>query len=271
MSPASSFGAERAQLLARQLPDAIANETLSLVFQPKVRLDTGEFAGVEALVRWAHPNLGNVSPAEFVPLAELSGHIDSLTRWVIEAALRACQGWRANGLDAPLAVNVSACNLGDDLLPDRIVELCAAYGTPPERLTLELTESATQNLVSLMHNLTRLRLRGVGVSIDDFGTGYSSLAQLRALPFTELKVDQCFVRQLGESADSEIIVKAIIDLAHNLGLKVVAEGVESQAAIDMLKRFGSDMVQGYYVSRPLDERALLDWAVGRATQKRSAG
>lgn len=264
MAQAPSFDDERARLLSRELACAIAGRFLSLVFQPKVRIEDGAFAGAEALVRWSHPVLGNVSPAEFVPLAEASGDINALTDLVIEDGVRAWSSWRARGLDTTLAVNISACNLGDTQFPDRIMALCERFGMPPPRLTLEVTESATQNLVALMHNLTRLRLRGVGIAIDDFGTGYSSLAQLRALPFTEIKIDQSFVRPLGACGESEIITKAIIDLAHKLGLKVVAEGAESEAAIAMLRRLGADFVQGYFYSAPVDEESLLAWAMRRS-------
>ena len=238
---------------------ALINGRLRMVYQPKVSLVDGGLRRVEALVRWDDPELGAVSPSRFVPLAEKHGLIDPLTQWGLRTTLRQWLAWRDQGIDTCLAFNISALSLDQLDFPDLVERMCRALDVPTERLVLELTEGATQPLVKLMDTLTRFRIKGIGLAIDDFGVGYSTLMQLRQLPFTELKIDRFFVEDATTSADSELIVKSIIDLAHGLGLTVTAEGIETEDQFTLLRRLGCDVAQGYFVARPLEPAALGDW------------
>jgi EAL domain-containing protein (putative c-di-GMP-specific phosphodiesterase class I) len=255
--------------LAGELARAIEDHALHLAFQPKIELATGEMRGVEALARWNHPELGAIGPSTFVGLAERFGSIDPLTDWVIEAALRQWSDWRDQGLVTNLAFNISALSLRDVGFPDRLDRLCRLEGVPCDRITLEVTEGATQHLVRLLDTLTRFRIKGIGLSLDDFGTGYSSLLQLRQLPYTEVKIDQCFVRDATVSRESRLIIEAVIGLAHGLGLRVTAEGVEDEATLDLLARLGCDHVQGFLISEPLRGADLVSWLVGRNATRRA--
>jgi EAL domain-containing protein (putative c-di-GMP-specific phosphodiesterase class I) len=241
----------------RELSSALKTDALSLVYQPKVDLKTGALAGVEALIRWSHPELGPISPADFIPLAEESKVIDELTVWVADLALRQTAQWIDKGFAGTLALNVSARNLKRVEFPDILADLCGRHGLPCERVVVEITETATQQIVKLLDTLTRLRLKGFKLALDDFGIGFSSLSHLQQLPFSELKVDRSFVVKMVEADDCRIISRAIINLAHELGLRVVAEGVESAEALRMLVDFGCDDAQGYFISRPLVEDGLL--------------
>jgi EAL domain-containing protein (putative c-di-GMP-specific phosphodiesterase class I) len=234
----------------RRLRQGIAAGELFLQYQPKVRLSDRRTIGVEALARWRHPELGLILPDRFIPMAEESGLIEPLTEWVVATAVAQWKAWKRMGVDLNIAVNVSAHNLARIDFPDRVSELCEAEEAPLSALTFELTESATQSVVNLLDILTRLRLKGAHVSLDDFGTGYSSLAQLHRLPFSEMKIDRSFVSTADTKKDSQVIAKAVVDLGHNLGLGVVAEGVESARVLDMLGDFGCDLAQGYYIARP---------------------
>ena len=241
----------------RELRSAFKTDALSLVYQPKVNLKTGALAGVEALIRWSHPELGPISPADFIPLAEESNVIDELTIWVADLALRQSAQWIDEGFVGTLALNVSARNLKRVEFPDILADLCRRHGLPCEKVVVEITETATQKIVKLLDTLTRLRLKGFRLALDDFGIGFSSLSHLQQLPFSELKVDRSFVVKMVEADDCRIISRAIINLAHDLGLRVVAEGVESAEALRMLVDFGCDDAQGYFISRPLAEDGLL--------------
>ncbi|MCY7398501.1 MAG: EAL domain-containing protein [Sphingomonas bacterium] len=238
---------------------ALINNRLHMVYQPKVSLDDGTLRRVEALVRWHDPDIGMVSPSRFVPLAEKHGLIDELTHWGLRTALRQWLTWRDQGLDTCIAFNISALSLDQLDFPDLVERMCRALGVPTERLVLELTEGATQPLIKLMDTLTRFRIKGIGLAIDDFGTGYSTLMQLRLLPFTELKIDRFFITDAATSADSALIVKTMIDLAHGLGLTCTAEGVETEEQLAMLRRLGCDVAQGYFLAHPLEPTALVDW------------
>ncbi len=242
---------------------ALINGRLRMVYQPKVSLADGALKRVEALVRWDDPALGAVPPSRFVPLAERHGLIDQLTQWGLRTTLRQWLAWREDGLDTCLAFNISALNLDQLDFPDLVERMCRALEVPTERLVLELTEGATQPLVKMMDTLTRFRIKGIGLAIDDFGTGYSSLMQLRQLPFTEVKIDRFFVEDACVSNESKVIVKAIIDLAHDLGLMVTAEGIETAEQFIMLRELGCDVAQGYFVARPLEPQKLKgfikDW------------
>jgi EAL domain-containing protein (putative c-di-GMP-specific phosphodiesterase class I) len=244
---------------AGRLQLALDRGELNLVYQPKIHLATGAVTGVEALARWQDPEFGALEPAMFVRVAEECGLIDALTEWVLRTALRQWVEWRDQGIKVHLAVNISALSLRDVYLPDYIQRLCMHEGVPCDHLTVEITESATQNVVQLLDTLTRFRLKGFGVSLDDFGTGYASLLQLRQLPYSEIKIDRSFVCDAATSAESWLIIKAVTDLAHAMGLIVTAEGVEDPETLDLLKALGCDDVQGYHVSAPLEGRRLLEW------------
>jgi EAL domain-containing protein (putative c-di-GMP-specific phosphodiesterase class I) len=245
--------------VATRLQLALGRGGLSLAYQPKMHLGTGTVTGVEAVARWDDAELGVVSPAEFVPVAESCGLIDALTQWVLETAVRQWAEWREQGVQTHLSVNVSALNLRDLFLPDHIQRLCMAEGMPCEFLTVEVTESATQNVMRLLDTLTRFRIKGIQVSLDDFGTGYSSLLQLRQLPYSEIKIDQCFVKDLAASEEARLIVKAVIDLAHGMGLVATAEGVEDVETLELLRGIGCDDAQGFLIAEPMDGRRLVEW------------
>ena len=238
---------------------ALARQKLRLVYQPKVSLKDGRLTRVEALVRWDDPELGPVSPTRFVPLAEKHGLIDRLTEWGLKTTLRQWKAWREQGLETRLAFNISAVSLERLDFPDMVERLCREMGVPTDRLVLELTEGATQQFVKLMDTLTRFRIKGIGLAIDDFGTGYSSLLQLRQLPFTELKIDRCFVVDLPAAHDSRLIVRTIAELAHGLGLVATAEGVETVEQLRSVRELGCDVVQGFLIAPPLEPDQLIAW------------
>ena len=244
---------------AERLRRGLERGDLSLSYQPKVSVASGAVTGVEAVSRWHDSVLGEVEPSLFVPIAERCGLIDELTEWVLRSALRQWVAWRDQGISLRLAVNVSALSLRDVYLPDHIQRMCMQQGMPCEYLTIEVTESATQNVVRLLDTLTRFRLKGFSVSLDDFGTGYSSLVQLRQLPYSEIKIDRCFVQDAATSRESQLIVKAIIDLAHGIGLTATAEGVEDSETLELLGELGCDELQGFLVAQPMRGPAFVDW------------
>jgi diguanylate cyclase (GGDEF)-like protein len=238
--------------LAGDLRGGIERDELTLVYQPKVDMDNGRVRSLEALARWTHPQLGNVSPAEFVPIAEQTGGARRLSSWALGAAIRQMAAWHRDGIHIDVAVNLSAPDLLDSNLGDEILETLRHHGVAPSSLILEITEGAVIKDPALaVRNMQLLRIAGVRFSLDDFGTGYSSLSQLSRLPLDELKIDRSFIVRAHERRDDVTIIKSTIELAHSMGLKVVAEGVETQDAWNLLKRLGCDLVQGYLVSRPL--------------------
>ncbi|HEV7768061.1 MAG TPA: EAL domain-containing protein [Thermoanaerobaculia bacterium] len=247
--------------LMMELRQAIAGGELELYYQPKIDVATARVVHVEALVRWNHPRHGVMPPDEFIPLAEQSGRIGLITKWAIRTAIAQCATWRRDGLDLTVAVNLSALDLLDSELPTFISGLLADAELPPGKLVLEITESAVMKDAAYAQKvLAELKRRGLCLAIDDFGTGYSSLAHLKRLPVDELKIDKSFVLNLSESAaDDLVIVRSTIELAHNMGLIVIAEGVESAESWKILKRLGCDMAQGYYMSRPLPVVAITEW------------
>jgi len=259
--------------LADRLEAALAARALTLAFQPKIRLATGAVSGVEAVSRWHDPALGEVPPTRFVAIAEQAGLIDDLTDWLLDEAFAQWGSWAEQGLAPRLAINISALSLRDIALPDRIQRLAMQAGLGCERLTVEVTESARQNAVPLLDTLTRFRLKGIGVSLDDFGTGYSSLVQLRQLPYSEVKVDRCFVHDAAVSRESRLIVKAVVDLAHGMGLSAIAEGVEDEATLALLEDLGCDEAQGFLIARPMPGAAFAEWllASGRRLDPSSPG
>jgi EAL domain-containing protein (putative c-di-GMP-specific phosphodiesterase class I) len=241
------------------LQRALDQQRLHMVYQPKVSLRDGGLRQVEALVRWEDPELGTVKPSHFVPLAEEHGLIHDLTQWGLRTILRQWIEWHDAGLDTCIAFNISALSVQHLDFPDLVERMCRALGVPTDRLVLELTEGATQPLVKLMDALTRFRIKGIGLAIDDFGTGYSSLMQLRQLPFTEVKIDQAFVADVPSSRDSRLIIQAVIELAHGLGLMTTAEGVETIDQLRAIRELGCDCVQGYLLSAPLEPAMLSPW------------
>jgi diguanylate cyclase (GGDEF)-like protein/PAS domain S-box-containing protein len=248
--------------LLGELRLASERDLLLLHYQPKLDLRTGALVGLEALVRWQHPQRGFLSPGEFIPLAELSGLIRSLSLWVLEAALRQQRSWRLGGLDVPVAVNLSRRMLHDPLLPDTVAQLLTRWNVPPSALVLEITESSLMaDPEGAGENLKQLRVLGVHISIDDFGTGYSSLASLQNLLVDELKIDKSFVQAMATDASARAIVRAIIDLADALNLRVVAEGIEDRATWDVLASLGCDVAQGYFPSPPMAADVLEAWIV----------
>ena len=239
---------------------ALERDELLLHYQPKADVQSGRVLGAEALVRWQHPEHGLLGPDEFIPLAERTGLIHPLTRWVLEAALRQAAAWHRAGHRLSVAVNVSTRCLLDRGLPDEVAELLAAWEVPAGSLVLEVTESAVMADPSrALDVLGRLHAMGVRLALDDFGTGYSSMAYLKALPVDELKVDRSFVGEMVTSPSDSMIVRSTIDLGHNLGLRVVAEGVESQDAWRQLEALGCDTAQGYYLGRPMPAADLEHW------------
>jgi diguanylate cyclase (GGDEF)-like protein len=256
--------------LVGELRRAIDADELSLYFQPKVNHGTGQITSVEALVRWHHPRHGMLGPDEFVPIAEQTGLIRPLAHWVLDAALRQCFRWRQEGFDLAVAVNLSMRNLHDPEIVDMIGTLLKRWGVPPIKLVIEITESSLMaDAARAMDVLTRLRNMGVGISIDDFGTGYSSLAYLKRLPVDELKIDKSFVLHMAGDDNDAAIVRSTIGLAHDLGLRVVAEGIEDQATWDLLVALGCDIAQGYYISRPQPAARLGEWLVTSQWNPRS--
>ncbi|WP_426216888.1 putative bifunctional diguanylate cyclase/phosphodiesterase [Pseudomonas sp. DWRC2-2] len=253
--------AHRRQItLIRDLRHAPNQGQLLLHYQPKLDIRQGHVRQAEALLRWQHPQFGMVSPAEFIPLAERSGSIQLLTQWVIEEGIRQLCEWNRRGLSLQLSLNISADDLLGDELAHRVSALLRRYGLPAEQLLFEITESAVmREPEKALKVLNLLRDCGIGLSVDDFGTGYSSLAHLKRLPVQELKIDQSFVRNLDETSEDAVIVRSTIEMSHNLGLKVVAEGVEYAHSLRLLERWQCDTAQGYLISRPLSADAFEAW------------
>ncbi len=246
--------------LIRDLRQAAKKGELQLHYQPKLDIRQAIVRQAEALLRWQHPQFGNVSPAEFIVLAERTGSIQILTNWVIEESMRQMAEWAKRGLLVQVSVNISADDLLSGDLADRVMSLLKLYRVPAEQLIFEITESAVmREPEQALVVLNRLRECGISLSIDDFGTGYSSLAHLKRLPVQELKIDQSFVRNLDETSEDAVIVRSTIEMSHNLGLKVVAEGVEYEHSLILLDRWNCDTAQGYLISRPLTAVAFEAW------------
>ncbi len=248
------------------LRQAIGSDQLSLHYQPKLRVDTGELVGMEALVRWQHPTLGRISPAEFIPVAEESGLILPLGEWILSEACRQVADWRQRGLGSLCcAVNLSAAQFRERNLPTMIARILRDTRIDASQLQLELTESLLmEDAVAAQTMLRNLRELGISLAVDDFGTGYSSLNYLKRLPLDVLKIDQSFIRELREDSDDAAIVEAVIAMAHSLRLGVVAEGVELDHQLDFLRAHHCDEVQGYLFSKPLPAREFLDWVHERS-------
>jgi len=236
----------------RELRQAITDGDLELHYQSKTDLATGKIIGAEALARWIHPEHGFIPPDEFVAVAERTGIINSLTSWALNTALRQSAEWQHQGQPLSISVNLSTRNLQDPELPELVERALETWRVEPQRLVLEITETAMMlDRTRTIDVLNRLSDLGLALSIDDFGSGYSSLTYLQELPVNELKIDKEFVMTMDQNKSNAAIVRTVIDLAHNFGLKVTAEGVEGAAAYDMLRGMGCDMAQGYHLSRPL--------------------
>jgi EAL domain-containing protein (putative c-di-GMP-specific phosphodiesterase class I) len=248
--------------MLRDLRQALANDELELFFQPKIDARSGKITAAEALLRWNHPSRGMVMPNTFIPLAERSGLIGPLGNWVIEAACKQARAWRDKGLRMRVAINLSAYQMRQDDIADRIAEALARHRIQPALLTCEITETAAmEDTGATQETFRRLGELGTHLSIDDFGTGYSSLSYLRQLPAEELKIDASFVKDVDTSADARAVIDAVVKLAHALGLKVVAEGVETLRQHKILVELGCDELQGYLFAKPMTARALLLWAM----------
>jgi diguanylate cyclase (GGDEF)-like protein/PAS domain S-box-containing protein len=246
--------------LSGALRQAIEGGELSFDFQPKLDLLGGTIRSVEALARWRHPAQGAILPDEFIPHAEQTGLIQPFTRWSFDAALAQLAAWQSAGVDISVAVNLSTRSLHDEKLPETMAILLRKWQVEPGRLTLELTESAVMlDPDGAQRNLYRLHDLGIRLSIDDFGTGYSSLSHLQRLPLHELKIDKSFVVHMIDNDNDLVIVRSTIDLAHNLGLTVVAEGIESEQQLATLRELGCDLGQGFFVAEPLPIEQLTLW------------
>jgi diguanylate cyclase (GGDEF)-like protein len=250
-----------------ELRRALQGDELVLHYQPKVELHSSNVRGVEALVRWRHPERGLLPPAEFVPMAERTGLIRPLTRYVLNVALAQCREWYDAGQELQVSVNLSARNLLDPSLPEDISRLLGKWRVKPELLELEITESTIMtDPTRSTEVLTRLDGMGIALSIDDFGTGYSSLSYLRELPVAELKIDRAFVKEMATDEDNRFIVRSTISLGQNLGLQVVAEGVEDEQTLEQLRELGCDFAQGYFLSRPVAAGELSRWLHARSAE-----
>jgi EAL domain-containing protein (putative c-di-GMP-specific phosphodiesterase class I) len=251
-------------LLIGELRRAIDRGQLLLHYQPKVDLRDGHITGVEALVRWQHPQRGLLTPDEFVPLAEQAALIESLSQWVLHTAVGQASAWRRAGFDIPVAVNLSMHSLQDEQLPASVARVLESANLPPSLLVVEITESTLmQDAVRTLAILERLRATGIRVAIDDFGTGHSSLSYLKRLAVDEVKIDRGFVCDIATDETDYIIVRSTVDLAHSLGLRVVAEGVENQITASLLAELACDQGQGFHMSPPLRGDEVVAWASAR--------
>ncbi len=246
--------------LVSSIKNGLKQDEFELYYQPKIHLETGQTSGLEALIRWRHPTQGQLSPEHFIPIAEQMGLMKELTEWVIATALKQNQHWGNNGIHTPVAVNVSARSFQDHSFVQSVKNALELSQTSPENLEIEITENTLMsNIDSAINIIKSLSDLGIRIAIDDFGTGYSSLSYLKRLPIDELKIDQSFVRNMDTDKNDAAIVMSVIDLGHNLGFKVVAEGVERKKPMQMLRELGCDTAQGYHISRPMPTAAVASW------------
>jgi diguanylate cyclase (GGDEF)-like protein len=257
--------AARDQLsLLGELRRAVDNDELRLFFQPKIEIATNRVAGAEVLLRWQHPARGLLGPGEFIPFAEQTGFIRRITRWTLDRAVAQGAQWHGAGQSLCLAVNISANDIGDSRFDSRVAASLSRHQLPPALLTLELTESGfIEDPVQALKMLDAIATLGVSLSIDDFGTGYSSLSQLTRMPVHEMKIDRSFIQELESKPDFATVVRAAIEMGHGLGLKVVAEGIETQTAAARLRDLGCDIAQGYLYARPMALEAFEKWLEGK--------
>jgi EAL domain-containing protein (putative c-di-GMP-specific phosphodiesterase class I) len=265
-APGNDNGTPDDLTLIGELRQALDCEELILHYQPKVAVDDGRLLGVEVLVRWQHPTRGLLLPDDFIAVAETSALIKRLTAVVVDMALRFCRTWLDQGVRMPAAVNISARSLFDPAFANSIGALLAQHGVPSDLLTLELTEGTIMaHPGRALESLHELRAMGIRLSIDDYGTGYSSMSYLKNLPVDELKIDRSFVSRLTSDHNDAVLAQSAIDLGHNLGLSVVAEGIEDEATLSELRALGADAAQGYHLGRPMPEDILRDWVANRTT------
>lgn len=253
VATAASFGLE-------EVLQGVRSEQFEPFFQPQIELKTGRLMGVEALARWIHPQHGVIGPYAFIPLLEQNNQIDELTFLMLEKAAAACRLLHENGQKPSVSVNLSLVSLTDTALADRITRMVRDAGVDPYYIILEVTESAAMTDVApALENLARLRMRGFGLSIDDYGTGYASMQQLTRVAFSELKIDQSFVKDFAGNKALRIIVESSIEMARKLRVRSIAEGVETQQDWNMLKDMGCDTAQGYFIAKPMNLAALLEF------------
>jgi predicted signal transduction protein with EAL and GGDEF domain len=246
--------------LASELKIAISDNQLIMYVQPKIDIATCQVSSLEALVRWKHPEKGFIFPDQFIPFAEQTGFIQHISMWMINEAARYSEIWKANNLTLPIAVNISTRDLIDQNLPKKINDILKSHHIDHNSLSLEITESSIMDdPVRALATLDKLSAMNIKLSIDDFGTGYSSLTYLKRLPVSELKIDKSFILKMEQDESDKKIVQSTIDLGHNLGLKVVAEGVENHLVWKLLAGMGCDSGQGYYMSKPMPASDLVNW------------
>jgi EAL domain-containing protein (putative c-di-GMP-specific phosphodiesterase class I) len=251
---------QRRLRLIGDLHRAVRQHELQLFCQPKVDIRSGALCGVEALVRWEHPEHGMISPTEFIPVAEEAGMIAPVTQWIMDAAFHQSYLWHQAGVDLPIAINLSAHDLFSPHVLDRVDGLFSTWGLAPELIQFELTESALMaDPATALRTMCRLKDTGVQLYVDDFGTGYSGLSYLQRLPVDGIKIDQSFVMPMVSNSDSAVIVSSTIELGHNLGLNVIAEGVENEVILERLASLGCDIAQGYLIGKPMPAAKLLEW------------
>jgi len=242
------------------LRDALYDGQLSMYYQPKVEIATGKIRSVEALIRWNHPVRGNIPPDKFIPRAEQSTLINLITEFALKQAMIQLSAWQSVGIDITMAINISTRNLSQPGFYELVIGNLMRYKLEGSQIELEVTEGALAiDMANTIHELTALSKLKIIISVDDFGTGYSSLRYLHLLPISIIKIDQSFVHALPEDKGSVHIVEAAVTLAHNMGMEVIAEGVDSREAWSFLRSIGCDMVQGYLVSRPLPAKEFEQW------------
>jgi len=257
-------GRGEAQFTVSQIAEGLDRKQFEAYFQPKVAIRSGKLEGAEALARWHHPEHGLVPPEAFIATVEACGLIDALTESMVEQAVTSCRAWHEARLELAVSVNLSPASLNDTTLADRMTRLVEVASLEPRFVTFEITESvATTDLGRKLENLSRLRMKGFGLSIDDYGTGYSSMQRLSSIPFTELKIDQSFVGNLTTDAASRAMVESSLELAQKLHITATAEGVETQPEWEMLLKMGCALAQGYFIARPMEAAPFLDWARDR--------
>jgi len=256
-----------------EILDGLKRDEFVPFLQPKVELGTGRVKGAEALARWRHPQKGIIAPYAFIDVLEGTQNIDALTWVMVRKSAAFCRDWRAaSGLDVTVSANVSIQSLGDVHLADRLTELVRGENLDPRHMIIEVTESATTTSIGhALENLSRLRMKGFGLSIDDFGTGYSSMQQLTRIAFTELKIDRSFVANAATQQKARVVLESSLDMARKLKICSVAEGVETQQDWDLLRQLGCELAQGYLIAKPLDAAHFLQWTSERTAAQQAAG
>ena len=247
-------------LLITEMRHALTDHQFEMFYQPKIDLRSEEIFAVEALIRWQHPERGMISPGLFIPLAEQTGDVGQITQWALNRALRDAKTIHEDSLPLQVAINLSALDLGNRALPDQVAAALTEAGLSSDSLILEITESGLMSDPAIAREtLMKLDEMGIALSVDDYGTGYSSLAYLKELPVSEIKIDQAFVKDMATDPEDELIVRSTVDLGHNLGLKVTAEGIEDEQSFQLLQRMGCDVGQGYHIAKPMPLSDLVDF------------